>query len=141
MLDYFNDATEFVKRARRRLRIQFAAECFALCVTFAATARVIETDQPWWLLTLAFWLVSGWAVQTFRTMVRLDQANADVSKIEAMAHEAGNAVTLLKDLGIPEEMLRPFTGPGATPTTPDGGPITTTTEPAATPAAEPEPKA
>lgn len=140
MLDYFNDAIELAKRARRRQRIQLAAECVALTVTFAATARVIETEGPWWLLTVAFWLVAGWAVQAFRTMVRLDQVNADVAKMETMADEAGNAVTLLQDIGMPEDLLRVFTGARATDTTTDED-TDTTTEPAAAPApAEPETK-
>jgi len=141
MIDYFKDALDLVKRVRTRRRIALALHCIGLTVTFAATARVIETSAPWWLLTVAFWLVAGWAVTTFQTLIRLDQARADVAKLEDMTRAADSLLDTLRAVGMPEEMLRRFTSAAPTDTTYDDDTDTPEPAPATTPApVEPEPK-
>jgi hypothetical protein len=137
MIDYFEKALAGVKRARRVRRIQAVAEIIAGIVTIAATARIIELGQPWWLTTLGALLVAGWALQAARTSRQLEAYADDQEKLQTILCEANNAAGLLRDLGMPEELLRKFTGAQATTVLKDDDPDAM---PMPAPAAEPEQK-
>jgi hypothetical protein len=117
MIDYFAQALAVVKRRRLRLSIQVTAEILGGAVTVAATARIIELDQPWWLITLGFLAIGAWALQASRTSGRLEAASAGQAKFENIIREATNAAGLLRDIGFSADVLRAFTGPTGTDTT------------------------
>jgi type VI protein secretion system component VasK len=125
MIDYLTEALAAVRRNRRLLRIRLTVEAAGLTVTFAATARLIETGRPWWLLTIAFWLIAVWAAAVFRTRNRLQEVNADLVKLDGIVQETNQAADVLRAFGLPDEVVHLFTGAPATATTTDDDPDST----------------
>lgn len=110
MRNTFTHALKTVRTHKKRLRIILAAEVTAGVIMIACAARNIETDQPWWLLTVSFLFVAWWARMASRTADNIAAAKEDEDKLQTMSDAWEKGVTDLRNLGMPEELLDVLNG-------------------------------
>jgi hypothetical protein len=138
MLDYFTDTLAAVRRKKRSLILHLVVVILAGVATIALTARNIEIGTPWLMNTVSGVTIAFWAVFASRLWGELETALADEHKLQGIVLGLDDAVGTLRDIGMPDDLLRAFGMPSPDPTpVPEPSPAPDT-NPA--PAPEPEPK-
>lgn len=146
MLDYFTKTLAAVRRKKRSLILQLVVVILAGVATIALTARNIEIGTPWLMNTVSGVTIAFWAVFASRLYGELETALADEHKLQGIVLGLDDALGTLRDIGLPEDLLRAFSSSSPEPTpapdpspAPDANP-SPAPEPDPSPAPEPERK-
>ena len=127
MIEQLTDSLAALRHTKRRLTARLSIEAAVYAAALVLAAVAIDIDRPWWSIALCFIVAAFWQVAAARTLLRLVAVRRDEVKLAGIVGGLDETVQALRAFRLPEDMLRKFSDPAPTSTTPD---------PARTPAPE-----